>query len=174
VQAREIIARTARVPGANVMISATHSHTGPVLDTGSARKAIDGGGTDAVRAYTAAFTGSPEFETPSMHDDIVHAWHLYTLRLRDASPLSRDQFVEELKSRNIGASVHFIPLHTHPYYRATYGYRSVDFPVAVQEYRREISLPIYSRMTDADVRSVIDATFAAVKQSRSKSDYARA
>jgi hypothetical protein len=54
VQAREIIARTTRVPGANVMISATHSHTGPVLDTGSARKAVDGGGTDAVRAYTAA------------------------------------------------------------------------------------------------------------------------
>ena len=127
-----------------------------------------------AQAYTAAFTGRPEFETPSLHDNIVHAWHLYTLRLRDASPLSRDQFVEELKSRNIGASVHFIPLHTHPYYRATYGYRSVDFPVAVQEYRREVSLPIYSRMTDADVRSVIDATFAAVKQSRSKSDYARA
>jgi hypothetical protein len=54
VRAREIIARTTRVPGANVMISATHSHTGPVLDTGSARKAIDGGGTDAVRAYTVA------------------------------------------------------------------------------------------------------------------------
>ncbi len=54
VQAREIIAQTTRVPGANVMISATHSHTGPVLDTGSARKAVDGGGTDAVRAYTAA------------------------------------------------------------------------------------------------------------------------
>ena len=53
VQAREIIERTTRVPGSNVMISATHSHTGPVLDTGSARQAIDGGGTDVVREYTA-------------------------------------------------------------------------------------------------------------------------
>jgi dTDP-4-amino-4,6-dideoxygalactose transaminase len=128
-----------------------------------------------ARQYTAAFEHRPEFETPSRHDDIVHAWHLYTLRLRDAaSPLSRDQFVEELKSRKIGASVHFIPLHTHPYYRATYGYQPTDFPIAVQEYRREISLPIYSRMSDADVQSVVDATVTALKQPRSKSDYARA
>lgn len=128
-----------------------------------------------ARQYDAAFEGRPEFDGPSMHGDIVHAWHLYMLRLRDgASPVSRDRFVEELKSRNIGASVHFIPLHTHPYYRLTYGYQPSDFPAAVQEYRREISLPIYSRMTDADVRSVIDATLAAVKQPRSTSDYARA
>ena len=128
-----------------------------------------------ARQYTAAFEHRSEFETPSMHDDVVHAWHLYTLRLRDAaSPLSRDQFIEDLKSRKIGASVHFIPLHTHPYYRATYGYQPTDFPIAVQEYRREISLPIYSRMSDADVQSVVDATVTALKQPRSKSDYARA
>ena len=57
VQAREIISRATGVPGSNVMISATHSHTGPVLDSGSSRKAIDGGGTDVVREYTAQLSG---------------------------------------------------------------------------------------------------------------------
>jgi len=62
-----------------------------------------------------------------------------------------------LKQRNIGTSVHFIPLHLHPYYREKYGYRPEDFPMAYQEYQREISLPIYSRMSDQDVQDVIDA-----------------
>ena len=53
-----------------------------------------------------------------------------------------------LKKRNIGSSVHFIPLHVHPYYQANYGYQPEDLPVAFREYQREISLPIYSKMTD--------------------------
>jgi dTDP-4-amino-4,6-dideoxygalactose transaminase len=71
--------------------------------------------------------------------------------------IDRAQFIEELKRHNIGASVHFIPLHTHPYYRDTYGYRSEDFPVAYTEYCRELSLPIYSKMSDYDVQDVIEA-----------------
>ena len=87
-----------------------------------------------------------------------HAWHLYMLRV-DNERLhgGRDVFVEELRKRKIGASVHFIPLHLHPYYRDTYHYKPDDFPVATREYSREISLPIYSRMTDADVNDVIGA-----------------
>jgi dTDP-4-amino-4,6-dideoxygalactose transaminase len=65
--------------------------------------------------------------------------------------------MDELKERRIGASVHFIPLHLHPYYRETYGYRPEDFPVAWREYLREVSLPIYSKMSDADVQDVIEA-----------------
>jgi dTDP-4-amino-4,6-dideoxygalactose transaminase len=75
----------------------------------------------------------------------------------------RAGFVRELKRRCIGASVHFIPLHLHPYYRETYGYRPDDFPVASREYRREVSLPIYSRMDDQDVRDVIDAVLDIVQ-----------
>jgi dTDP-4-amino-4,6-dideoxygalactose transaminase len=71
--------------------------------------------------------------------------------------IDRAQFIEELKVRNIGASVHFIPLHLHPYYRETYGYAPEDFPVAYREYMREISLPIYSKMSDEDVDDVIAA-----------------
>jgi dTDP-4-amino-4,6-dideoxygalactose transaminase len=80
------------------------------------------------------------------------------LRLHaDRLDITRAQFIEELKARNIGTSVHFIPLHVHPYYREKFGYRPEDFPVAYEEYQREISLPIFSGMTDADVDDVIAA-----------------
>jgi dTDP-4-amino-4,6-dideoxygalactose transaminase len=71
--------------------------------------------------------------------------------------ISRNQFIEELKSRNIGTSVHFIPIHLHPYYRDKYGYKPEDFPIAYQEYQRIISLPLYPKMTDQDAEDVIEA-----------------
>jgi dTDP-4-amino-4,6-dideoxygalactose transaminase len=77
-----------------------------------------------------------------------------------------------MKARNISTSVHFIPLHIHPYYEATYGYQPEDLEVAVQQYRREISLPIYSKMTDCDVQSVIDGVTDLVRQFRTKLHYA--
>ena len=72
----------------------------------------------------------------------------------------RDAFITELRRRNIGASVHFIPLHLHPYYRDTYGYAPSDFPIANREFLREVSLPIYSRMSDREVDEVIAAVLA--------------
>jgi len=109
--------------------------------------------------YTAAFRELPELEPPpDAPARGQHAWHLYMLRLNlDSLSIDRARFFEELKARKIGASVHFIPLHLHPYYRETFGYKPDDFPVAHREYQREISLPIYSKMTDDDVHDVIDA-----------------
>jgi len=78
--------------------------------------------------------------------------------------IDRARFIEEMKHHNIGTSVHFIPLHLHPYYRDTYGYQPDDYPVAYQEYMREISLPIYSKMSDEDVQDVIRAVIDIVKQ----------
>jgi len=108
--------------------------------------------------YTAAFKGQPELEpAPEAPAGCRHAWHLYALRLNlDSLTIDRARFYEELKDRKIGSSVHFIPLHLHPYYRDTYGYKPEDFPVAFREYQRELSLPIYSKMTDDDVQYVID------------------
>jgi dTDP-4-amino-4,6-dideoxygalactose transaminase len=108
--------------------------------------------------FQEAFASSPVLEVPPDRSDCRHAWHLYMLRLRlEALTIDRAAFVTALKQRNIGTSVHFIPLHLHPYYREKYGYRPEDFPMAYQEYQREISLPIYSRMSDQDVQDVIDA-----------------
>ena len=111
-----------------------------------------------TRQYNEAFSEQPELQLPAGRTDCLHAWHLYLLRLNlDALSVDRAQFVQELKTRNIGASVHFIPLHLHPYYRDLYGYRPEDFPVAFNEYQRVLSLPVYSKMSEQDVADVIAA-----------------
>lgn len=120
-----------------------------------------------ARHYTEAFAAVPELQTPAGSEEHQHAWHLYMLRLNlERLRIDRAQFVEELKRRNVGTSVHFIPLHVHPYYRETYGYAPEDFPVAYHEYQREISLPIYSKMDDGDVNYVIQAVLDVVGRYR--------
>jgi dTDP-4-amino-4,6-dideoxygalactose transaminase len=113
---------------------------------------------ETARQYNAAFSGRAALQTPLDRDDCGHSWHLYILRLNQgALRIDRAAFIEELKRHNIGASVHFIPLHMHPYYRETYGYRPEDFPVAHAQYTCAISLPIYSKMSQRDVDDVIEA-----------------
>jgi dTDP-4-amino-4,6-dideoxygalactose transaminase len=113
---------------------------------------------EIAHRYSEAFARSSFFERPEERPDREHSWHLYQLRLNLGQlRIDRARFIDELRRRNIGTSVHFIPLHLHPYYRDTYGYMPSDFPVSVAEYEREISLPIYPRMTDEDVTDVIEA-----------------
>ena len=117
--------------------------------------------------YTEAFSECPELECPTVRPEVSHAWHLYMLRLNLGQlKTDRAQFIEELKRRNIGASVHFIPLHLHPCYRETYGHQPADFPVAYREYQREVSLPVYSKMSDQDVEDVIEAVIDLIKRYR--------
>ncbi|PYV44672.1 MAG: UDP-4-amino-4,6-dideoxy-N-acetyl-beta-L-altrosamine transaminase [Acidobacteria bacterium] len=119
--------------------------------------------------YNEAFGALPELQIPADRTDCQHAWHLYILRLNlDRLCLDRAQFIQELKQLNIGTSVHFIPLHLHPYYRETYGYAPIDFPVAFQEYQRVVSLPLYSKMSDEDVTDVIQAVSELVSKFRIK------
>jgi perosamine synthetase len=117
--------------------------------------------------YAVAFASLSEVEPPTCLPGVEHAWHLYSLRLHlDQLRIDRAQFIDELRSLHIGASVHFIPLHLQPFYANRYGYRPSDFPVAGREYPRLISLPIYSRMTDGDVDSVIHAVTDIVRRFR--------
>jgi dTDP-4-amino-4,6-dideoxygalactose transaminase len=80
--------------------------------------------------------------------------------------INRAQFIAELKTRNIGASVHFIPVHIHPYYRNKYGYKPENYTIAYTNYLRSITLPLNLRMTDADVQDVIEAVIDVVRQYR--------
>ena len=121
--------------------------------------------TYMAQMYNEAFSSVPALEVPHHSFDSGHAWHLYMLRLNlEQLRIDRAQFMRELKKRNIGASVHFIPLHIHPYYRDAYGFQEDDFPVAYHEFQREISLPIYSRMSERDVRDVIEAVYDIVEK----------
>ena len=114
--------------------------------------------TKIARRYSEAFATLSQVEIPLPRPHVVHSWHLYMLRLMSNHlTVDRGRFIEELHGRNIGTSVHFIPLHLHPYYQRIYGLSPQDYPVAYQEYLREVSLPIYSAMSDEDVDDVIEA-----------------
>ncbi len=122
---------------------------------------------EIAQQYNDAFKNVPELQTPFDRGDCQHAWHLYMLRLNLRQlRFGRAKFIDELKKRQIGTSVHFIPLHLHPYYRQVFGYQPEDFPVAYREYQREISLPIYSKMGDEDIEDVIAAVLEIVAKHR--------
>jgi dTDP-4-amino-4,6-dideoxygalactose transaminase len=122
---------------------------------------------EIVAAYDAAFAPVAALELPTQRADVQHAWHLYVLRLvTDALRIERDRFIDELTLRNIGTSVHFIPIHLHPYYRDTYGYCPDSFPVASGNYERMLSLPLNARMSNQDVADVIDAILDIVHRHR--------
>ncbi|GAP62771.1 hypothetical protein ARMA_1194 [Ardenticatena maritima] len=111
--------------------------------------------------YNEAFADMDTFVLPTTRADVEHAWHLYILRLRpETLRIDRAAFIEKLREANIGTSVHFIPVHLHPYYRDTFGYQRGDFPVAEAIFDQAISLPLYTTMTEEDVFSVIEATRA--------------
>lgn len=117
----------------------------------AARKSIAG-------RYNYGLAGLPLTLPKGSAEPRGHAWHVYSVRLQDAAPLSRDAFIEAMAERGVGTSVHFIPLHLHPYWRETYGLRPEHFPVATEAFGRVVSLPIFSSMTDDDVQRVIAAT----------------
>jgi dTDP-4-amino-4,6-dideoxygalactose transaminase len=95
---------------------------------------------------------------PHADPRVTHAWHLYPLRLQlQALTVDRAAVIEALRALNIGTSVHFIPIHLHPYYQRRYGWRRGDFPVAEAFFDAEVSLPLYPGMSDEDVDDVISA-----------------
>jgi dTDP-4-amino-4,6-dideoxygalactose transaminase len=108
--------------------------------------------------YDAAFADLPGISIPRVEDRESHGWHLYVIQVDpERLTIGRDAFIDQLIARNIGVSVHFIPLHVHPYYRERYALRPQDFPNAWGAYERIVSLPIYAKMSDDDVRHVVDA-----------------
>ncbi len=86
-----------------------------------------------------------------------HAWHLYVLRLTDDAPMGRDEFIQRMSDAGVGCSVHFIPLHRHPYWRDLRGPQAPALPVADAQFERAVSIPIFSSMTDAQVARVAQA-----------------
>ena len=111
--------------------------------------------------YDEALAAVPLVLPPGPREGDVHSWHLYPVRLTDAAGLSRDAFIEALFAAGIGCSVHYIPLHLHPYWRDRYGLSAAQFPHSQHAYERLVSLPIYPRMTARDVERVALAASAA-------------
>jgi dTDP-4-amino-4,6-dideoxygalactose transaminase len=113
---------------------------------------------EIVDRYNAAFCINDHLEVPTERPGIESALHIYPLRLRlERLAIDRSTFVEELRRRQIGTSVHFIPVHVHPYYRDKYGLTPNQFPVATENYLRLLSLPLHPGLRDEDVDDVIAA-----------------
>jgi dTDP-4-amino-4,6-dideoxygalactose transaminase len=113
---------------------------------------------ELVARYRAVLADLPEVELPTEAPYARHAWHLFVLRLRpEMLRIDRAAFIRELGDMQIGTSVHFIPVPLHPYYRQRLACAPQDVPVAISNYERVISLPLYPRMTDADVDYVGEA-----------------
>jgi dTDP-4-amino-4,6-dideoxygalactose transaminase len=111
-----------------------------------------------AQRYDEAFADLPIIRPPRpVHAGDTHSWHLYVTRLADDAPIDRDAFIDSLFADGIGVSVHFIPLHLHPYWKERYDLRPEQFPHSQKAYERMVTLPLYTRMTDADVERVITA-----------------
>jgi len=117
---------------------------------------------ELAAAYDEALAGLPVVLPPRAAAGDRHAWHLYVLRLADGARIERDRFIERLFDAGIGCSVHYIPLHLHPYWRDRYALTPAMFPHSQHAYERMLSLPLYTRMTLVDVQRVADAVRAAL------------
>ena len=117
--------------------------------------------------YHEGFRDLPEIICPRAAPHVQHAWHLYVIQLDlDRLRITRNEFIRQLQQAGIGCSVHFIPLHLHPYYRDMWGYRPDDLPVSNMVFQRTLSLPLYSKMTEADIDRVIETVRNLVMENR--------
>jgi dTDP-4-amino-4,6-dideoxygalactose transaminase len=107
--------------------------------------------------YQQALSQVGEIELPSDDTDRIHSWHLFPIKLNlQRLTVDRNTFMEELRQAGVKCSVHWRPLHLHPYYQETFGWREDDLPVASALWQRCISLPIFPGMLPAEIEYVID------------------
>ncbi|MCE5286407.1 MAG: DegT/DnrJ/EryC1/StrS family aminotransferase [Pelosinus sp.] len=112
---------------------------------------------EIANRYDDAFKDLPVILPPHANEGDVHSWHLYVIRLTDGAKMERNDFIQKMADKGIGCSVHYIPLHMHPYWRDTYKLQPEQFPNATEKYNDIVSLPIYTKMTDEDIERVIKA-----------------
>jgi perosamine synthetase len=107
--------------------------------------------------YLEAFADVPAIELPAVHPDRIHSWHLFPIRLHTTElTCSRNEFISALKAAGVGCSVHWRPLHLHPYYADCFGWTGADCPVATREWERLVSLPIFPDLRDDEQEHVIE------------------
>ena len=104
-----------------------------------------------AQKYINAFEKTKNIILPVIKQDRETSWHLFVIKVEN-----RDEVIEELKQRGVGCSVHFIPVHKHPYYKERYNYQDKDYPVANRVFEKSLSLPIYPDMSDEEVEYVIE------------------
>jgi perosamine synthetase len=107
--------------------------------------------------YTKKLSDIKGLRLPIENDNIKHSWHLYIIRIDEhLAGISRNDFIKKMTKAGIGCSVHYIPLHIHPYYKENFSYEDKDFPIAYQTYTQAVSLPIYPDLKDFELKRITD------------------
>ncbi len=106
--------------------------------------------------YRESLNDIDELEVPPDPPDRIHAWHLFPIRLRlERLSIDRNEFIKLLHENGVGSSVHWRPLHLHPYYEDCFGWQPEQFPITTAEWQRLISLPLFPDMTDEERAHVV-------------------
>jgi perosamine synthetase len=104
---------------------------------------------------------------PLVPENRIHSWHLYPIRLRlDRLTIDRNAFVAALRERGVGCSVHWRPLHLHPYYAEQFGWRPEQFPIATPLWERSITLPLFPGMRDDEHEYVVKVLHELCRKNR--------
>ena len=120
---------------------------------------------EIVRQYTNAFAGIPALILPQEKPYVQAAYHIYVVQFRlELLGADRKTLFEKLQEKGIGVQVHYMPLHLHPFYQKTFGYKKGDFPRAERYYERALTLPLFPKMTDKEVKYVIRGVQKLVEQ----------
>ena len=124
---------------------------------------------EIIAAYANGLGSIDALQLPVERAEVESSWHLYVLRLRlELLTIDRNAFIEALAARNIGTSVHYLPVHMHPYYRDKYGYRPEQLPIAANSFQRMLTLPLHPGLTDRDVADVVEAVADVVERYRKR------
>lgn len=113
--------------------------------------------TELAHRYFEELAGLPLRLPPTAPQGGSHAWHLFVVQLADDAPVGRDEFIQRMYQAGVACSVHFIPLHLHPYWRERYQLRPEEFPSSQRLYEHGVSLPLYTKMSESDQTQVITA-----------------
>ena len=110
-----------------------------------------------ARSFVESLADVEEIELPPRDTNRIHSWHLFPIRLRlESLAIDRNALLDELKAAGVGCSVHWRPLHLHPYYMETFGWKGEDLPVATRVWERLISLPLFPGMRDDEIGHVVE------------------
>ncbi|MBM3702112.1 MAG: UDP-4-amino-4,6-dideoxy-N-acetyl-beta-L-altrosamine transaminase [Actinobacteria bacterium] len=109
---------------------------------------------EIVNIYNKKLAEIDKIILPVEKPYVKSSWHIYYIRLKDSR--RRKIIFVKLRKNNVGVQVHYIPIHLQPYYKKNFGYKVGDYPKAEEYYKSTITLPLFPKMIDSEIRCVVN------------------